>query len=127
MQIAVARLKGSRGSVLKMRNVANCVRAMSVVRALRQLSSGKTKADRVVRSVLVSAASNYISLYGGDLKHISENMEIREIRVDEGSTMKRARPRNKGSSGPIKKRSVHITIFVGLKQDTSNANLSEGE
>ena len=41
----------------------------------------------------------------------------REAYVDEGPTMKRIRPRAQGRAGRILKRTSHITIVVGTKED----------
>ncbi|CRH67041.1 50S ribosomal protein L22 [Chlamydia trachomatis] len=40
-----------------------------------------------------------------------------EAFVDEGPTMKRFRPRAQGRAGRILKRTSHITLVVGTKED----------
>ena len=42
---------------------------------------------------------------------------VLEAYVDEGPTMKRIRPRAQGRAGRILKRTSHITIVVGTKED----------
>ena len=42
---------------------------------------------------------------------------ILEAFVDEGPTMKRFRPRAQGRAGRILKRTSHITVVVGTKED----------
>ena len=42
---------------------------------------------------------------------------ILEAYVDEGPTMKRFRPRAQGRAGRILKRTSHITVVVGTKED----------
>jgi large subunit ribosomal protein L22 len=42
-----------------------------------------------------------------------ENLTIKEVRVDEGPTLKRAKPKNRGGRHPILKRTSHFTVIVG--------------
>lgn len=44
-----------------------------------------------------------------------ENLVVSEAFVNEGPTMKRFRPRAKGSASPINKRTSHITVVVSEK------------
>ena len=43
------------------------------------------------------------------------NLYIREIRVDGGPTLKRAKSKCRGGRVPILKRTSHFTIIVGTK------------
>jgi large subunit ribosomal protein L22 len=42
---------------------------------------------------------------------------ITKAYVDEGPTLKRYRPRARGSASPIRKRTSHITIVVSEKKE----------
>ena len=44
-----------------------------------------------------------------------ENLYVKEIMINEGPTLKRFRPRAKGSASPILKRTSHIYIVVAEK------------
>ena len=44
-----------------------------------------------------------------------ESLVVSEAFVNEGPTMKRFRPRAKGSASPINKRTSHITVVVTEK------------
>jgi LSU ribosomal protein L22P len=44
------------------------------------------------------------------------NLVVSETFVNEGPTMKRFRPRAKGSASPINKRTSHITVVVAEKE-----------
>ena len=46
-----------------------------------------------------------------------DDLLVLEAYVDEGPTMKRIRPRAQGRAGRILKRTSHITIVVGTKED----------
>ena len=70
-------------------------------------------ASPVVEKVLKSAIANAEHNYDLDL----ENLYVSEAYVNEGPTMKRFRPRAKGSASPINKRTSHITIVVSEKEE----------
>ncbi|GAC46557.1 50S ribosomal protein L22 [Pediococcus acidilactici NGRI 0510Q] len=44
-----------------------------------------------------------------------EDLVISKVFVNEGPTLKRFRPRAKGSASPINKRTSHITVVVSEK------------
>ena len=46
-----------------------------------------------------------------------EDLVISKVFVNEGPTLKRFRPRAKGSASPINKRTSHITVVVSEKQE----------
>ena len=62
----------------------------------------------VVEKVLMSAIANAEHNYDLDL----ENLYVSEVFVDEGPTMKRFRPRAKGSASSMLKRTSHVTCVV---------------
>jgi large subunit ribosomal protein L22 len=45
----------------------------------------------------------------------SDRLYVREIKVDEGTAMKRMMPRARGSAYTIKKRSSHISVVLDTK------------
>ena len=45
-----------------------------------------------------------------------EDLIVKEAFANEGPTLKRFRPRAKGSASPINKRTSHITIVVAEKE-----------
>ena len=107
MEVA-ARLKGARISAQKARLVADQVRGRPVEEALSLLEFSNKKAAHIVRKVLNSAIANAENNEGADV----DELKISSIFVDEGMTMKRIRPRAKGRSDRIFKRSCHITVKV---------------
>lgn len=64
-----------------------------------------------VRKVIASAMANAEQTEG--LR--AEDLYISQAFVDEGVTMRRIRPRAKGSASRILKRSAHITVVVEPK------------
>jgi len=107
MEVA-AKLKGAQISAQKVRLVADQVRGKSVEEALDLLNYSTKKAAHLLRKILDSAIANAENNEGADVDELS----ISSIFVDEGTTMKRLRPRAKGRADRILKRSCHITLKV---------------
>ena len=69
------------------------------------------KAARIVEKTLNSAIANAENNFGLE----KANLVVSEAFANEGPTMKRFRPRAKGSASPINKRTAHITVAVAEK------------
>lgn len=104
----VARLKGARLSAQKARLVADQVRGKDVEEALELLTYSPKKGAVIIKKLLNSAIANAEHNEGADV----DELKISTICVDEGTTMKRIKPRAKGRADRILKRSCHITITV---------------
>ncbi len=97
-----------RMSPTKVRRVVDLVRGMDVKDALSTLKFAPQAASEPVYKVIASAvanAENTDALRADDL-YVSAAF------VDEGVTMRRIRPRAKGSASRIYKRASHITVVV---------------
>ncbi|HRC06690.1 MAG TPA: 50S ribosomal protein L22 [Miltoncostaeales bacterium] len=105
-----ATAKYIRVSPRKARLVADLVRGKSVPEARAILAFATRDAAVPVGKVLNSAAANADNNHG--LR--SDELVLAHVTVDPGPTIKRFRPRAKGSASPIMKRTCHITI--GLAQ-----------
>ena len=108
-----AKLKGVPSSPRKMRYVVDMVRGMEVNRALGTLRFSKKAASVQVEKLLRSAIANWEQK--NDRKAEDGELFITKIFVDEGVTLKRMRPAPQGRGYRIRKRSNHVTIFVGTK------------
>ena len=97
-----------RMSASKVRRVVNLVRGMNVAEALVALRFAPQAASEPVYKVVASAAANAEDTE--DLRR--EDLYISAAFVDEGVTLKRIRPRAKGSASQILKRGAHITVVV---------------
>jgi large subunit ribosomal protein L22 len=62
-----------------------------------------------LKKTLNSAVANAESQH--DVR--KENLQVLEVRVDEGPRLKRSKSRSRGSRAPIIKRTSHFTIVVG--------------
>ncbi|MGI6031800.1 MAG: 50S ribosomal protein L22 [Coriobacteriales bacterium] len=102
-----------RVSPRKARIVIDTVRGKGVVEALDSLRFNERAISEVVYKVVASAAANAEHEYGVR----PENLVIKEAYVDEGPTIKRYRPRAKGSASPINKRTSHITVVVATREE----------
>ena len=107
MEVA-AKLSGARLSAQKARLVADQIRGKSVEEALDILNFSTKKGAHLVKKVLESAIANAEHNEGADV----DELKVSTIFVDEGSTMKRIRPRAKGRADRILKRSCHISVKV---------------
>jgi len=101
-------LRHYRMSAYKAREVLDLIRGRDVVRADEILRSTPREAARVVAKVLTSAVSN---ARNNDLLD-PEELFVSACFADEGTTMKRWRPRARGRATRIRKRTCHITVIV---------------
>ena len=95
----------------KARLVADLVRGKSVVDAIVILANTNKAASPLIDKVVKSAAANAVNNHMMD----EETLYVKEIMINEGPTLKRFRPRAKGSASPILKRTSHISVVVGEK------------
>jgi large subunit ribosomal protein L22 len=107
-------LKQYRQSPRKVRLVADSVRGKSVERALVELKFTAKRASATVEKLIKSAVNNAKNTSGLSEK----DLFIKEIRVDEGVTMKRMMPRSRGRGFRINKRTSHITLELGEKHSS---------
>ena len=107
---AIAR--GVRLSPTKVRRVVDLGRGMPVTDALTVLKFAPQAASEPVYKVVASASANAAATE--DLR--AEELYISQAFVDEGMTLRRIRPRAKGSASRILKRGAHITVVVEPKE-----------
>ena len=97
----------------KVRLVVDQISNKSVSQALELLQFAEVAAAVPVEKVLRSAVANAEN--NNNLR--ANNLYIAEAYVDEGPTLKRIRPRAKGSASRINKRTSHITIVVAPRKE----------
>jgi large subunit ribosomal protein L22 len=102
-----------RVSPRKARLVADQVRGVHIddARSLLQFSPRSVAGEisKVIESAAANAEANH------DL--IGDEMIVHEIRVDEGPTIKRFRPRAMGRATPINKRTSHISVALRPEEE----------
>ncbi|HIA27056.1 MAG TPA: 50S ribosomal protein L22 [Planctomycetes bacterium] len=100
--------KFARVTARKARYVMDLVRNKPVEGALETLRFTHRRASPLIAKVIKSAMHNAIQESGSE----PENLVIERAYVDEGPTMKRWRPRARGSAFPILKRTSHLNIVL---------------
>ena len=118
-EMAFAKLNNCPTSPRKMRLVADLVRGQEVEKALAILKLSQKEASGRLEKLLLSAIANW------QAKNEEADLEdaglfIKEIRVDGGSMLKRLRPAPQGRAHRIRKRSNHVTLVLGAKNNTES-------
>lgn len=90
--------------------VADLIRGRKVEDALTQLQLSKKRAAYYFRTVLNSAVANAEEA-DADVR----NLVVTESRVDQGPTMKRFQPKDRGRAHNILKRTSHLVVAVDEK------------
>lgn len=95
-------------SAYKARQVLDLIRGQDADRAAEILSLTDREAAAVIGKVLASAVANAVHNDGLN----PEELFVSACYADEGTTLKRWRPRARGRATRIRKRTCHITIIV---------------
>jgi len=114
MQVT-AHLHQLRISPRKVRLVANLLKGMDVHEADAQLTHLRKGAVVPIRKLLHSAVANAEH----NAKLDRANLFVRQVLVDQGTTMKRSQPRAFGRATPIRKRTSHVTIVLDERVPTT--------
>ena len=91
----------------KARLVADMIRGMPVDKAMTALDFSKKRAAWYYKAVLKSALANAEE---NDANVTS--LIVSESRVDEGPTIKRFQPKDRGRAHPIMKRTSHLHVVL---------------
>lgn len=104
----------------KMRLVTELIRGQEVNKALDILKFSTKEASRRVEKLLLSAIANWQAKNEGQRLEES-NLFVKEVKVDGGKILRRIRPAPQGRAYRIRKRSNHITLVLGSKnQEVEN-------
>ena len=110
-----AKLNNVPSSPRKMRLVCDMIRGMEVNRALGVLKFSTKAASADVEKLLRSAIANWEQK--NERKAEAGELFVTKIFVDGAATLKRMRPAPQGRGYRIRKRSNHVTWFVGSKEN----------
>ncbi len=102
--------KYARISSRKARLAADVIRGREVQDALNILKFMPHRAAGMMAKVLTSAVAN-----ANEAEADMDRLRVRVATVDEGPTMKRHRPKDRGRSHLIMKRTSHITVEVEVE------------
>ncbi|QVK21808.1 50S ribosomal protein L22 [Mycoplasmatota bacterium] len=96
----------------KVRLVIDLVRGKDCGEAISILRNTNKRAAKDVEKLIVSAMNN--AEHNNDMD--INNLYVKTIYANEGPTLKRIRPRARGSASRILKRTSSITVFVAEKE-----------
>ena len=114
--VVKASLNDCPSSPRKMRLVADIIRGENVDKALYILKFSKKEASNKLEKLLLSAMANWQAKNeGADIEEA--NLIVKEIFVDSARQLKRLRPAPQGRGYRIRKRSNHVTIILGNKEN----------
>ena len=122
MPEVTAKLRYLRIAPRKVRAVLDLIRGLDVISAEAQLNHLPKRAAQPILKLLNSAVSNAINQY--PVK--KEDLYIKKIFADEGPILYRFMPKAFGRAAPIRKRSSHVTIVLGIKKEVAPIK-KEGE
>ena len=118
-QLVFAKLNNCPTSPRKMRLVADLVRGEDVEKALAILRFNTKEASRRLEKLLLSAIANWQAK--NEEADIEEaDLFVKEIRVDGGRMLKRLRPAPQGRAHRIRKRSNHVTLVLGSRNNAES-------
>ncbi len=109
----IAKHRYARISARKTRLITDMIRDRNVRDALDILVFTKKRAARMVEKVLLSAVANADDQGEVD----ADGLFVASARVDEGPTVKRWRPKDRGRAHPILKRTCHIIVTVDTEKE----------
>ena len=115
--VALAKLLDIPTSPRKMRLVADMVRGQEVFRALGILKFSNKEAAARLEKLVRSAVANWEQK---NERKAEDGELFNTIFVDCGTTLKRLRPAPQGRGYRIRKRSNHVTVIVGTKDNNNN-------
>src|SRR5580693_10467643 len=95
-------------SAFKAREVTRAIQGLPVSAALDIVAFSPKKAAVLIAKTLKSAVANAEN--NNDLR--VDKLVVKEATIGEGPTLKRFRPKARGSAGPILKRTSHIRIIL---------------
>jgi len=107
MQV-IATHRYARISAFKAREVTREIQGLPAVDALQQLAFIPKKAAPLIAKTLKSAIAN--AEHNNNIR--PEILVIKEAVIGEAPTIKRVRPKARGSAGPVRKRNSHIRIVL---------------
>ena len=115
--VCCAKLRNEPSSPRKMRYVVDMVRGMEVFKALGVLKFSNKEAAAKVEKLLRSAIANWEQK--NERKAEAGELFVNTIFVDAAPMLKRLRPSPQGRGYRIRKRSNHVTLFIGTKDNNT--------
>ena len=109
MATAFAQTKYVRVPPRKARLAADLIRGLKVEEAGLQLGLCRLKGGKLLKKTLDSAVANAETQQNIQRR----DLVVKEVRVDAGPVLKRAKAKSRGGRVPVMKRTSHFTVVVG--------------
>lgn len=122
--VAFAILRNNPTSPRKMRLVAGLIRNQPANKALDILQFSPQEAASKLRKLLQSAIANWVNK-NENARLEDANLYVKEVKVDGARMLKRLNPAPQGRAYRIRKRSNHVTIVLGTKENKEEINGTE--
>lgn len=114
---SVARVRHIRVTPQKARRVVNLIRGKNAQEALAILKFAPQGAAEPVYKLVASAIANArVKAANENLRLNEDELYVARAFVDEGTTLKRFRPRAQGRAFRINKRTSHITVVLATPE-----------
>ncbi len=116
--VSFAKLNNVPTSPRKMRYVADMIRGVEVNKALGVLKFSNKEAAAKLEKLLRSAIANWEAKNSRQAE--AGELYVTLINVDGGAMLKRLRPAPQGRGYRIRKRSNHVNLEVGTRNENKN-------
>ena len=114
---SIARVRHIRVTPQKARRVVALIKGKQAEEALAILKFAPQSASEPIYKLVASAIANARVKADKDGEFLDEqDLYVANAYVDEGTTLKRFRPRAQGRAFQIKKRTSHITVVLGTPE-----------
>ena len=126
--VYVARLVDNPTSPRKTRIMANVIRGKNVDYAMNVLKYSHREASEKLLKLLKSAVANW-QVKNEDKRLEDADLYVKTIMVDGGRMLKRIRTAPQGRAARIRKRSNHVTLILGDRneENVQVANIEESQ
>ena len=119
---SIARVRHIRVTPQKARRVVNMIRGKQAAEALAILKFAPQSASEPIYKLVAAAIANARVKADKDSEYLDEqDLYVANAYVDEGTTLKRFRPRAQGRAFQIKKRTSHITVVLATPEVAETA------
>ena len=116
---SIARVRHIRVTPQKARRVVALIKGKQAEEALAILKFAPQSASEPIYKLVASAIANARVKADKDGEYLDEqDLYVANAYVDEGTTLKRFRPRAQGRAFQIKKRTSHITVVLSTPEVT---------
>jgi large subunit ribosomal protein L22 len=123
---SIARVRHIRVTPQKARRVVALIKGKQAEEALAILKFAPQSASEPIYKLVASAMANARVKADKDGEYLDEqDLYVANAYVDEGTTLKRFRPRAQGRAFQIKKRTSHITVVLSTPEAADAAPASQ--